>query len=92
MDAGCDLITATGTTVHWGTVAVDPTVVPYGTRMFIITPDGSYVYGIGTAEDCGGGVKGKHVDLYVPSMEYACQVGRQDVTIYFLGKSDWREW
>lgn len=92
MDAGCDMITATGTTVHWGTVAVDPKVVPYGTRMFIISEDGSYVYGIGTAEDCGGGVKGKHVDLYVPSMDYAYQVGRRDVTIYFLGESQWRDW
>lgn len=92
MDPGCSTTTATGTDVHWGTVAVDPTVVPYGTRMFILTPDGSFVYGIGTAEDCGGGVKGKHVDLYVPAMEYAYQVGRQNVTIYFLGESEWTDW
>lgn len=92
MDPGCSTTTATGTAVHWGTVAVDPTVVPYGTRMFIMTPDGSYVYGIGTAEDCGGGVKGKHVDLYVPAMEYAYEVGRQNVTVYFLGESEWTEW
>lgn len=92
LDEGCDMITATGTTVHWGTVAVDPKVIPYGTRMFIINPDGSFVYGIGTAEDCGGAIKGKRVDLYVPSVSRAFQIGRQEVIIYFLGESDWLAW
>ena len=57
-DAGCDMITSTGSTVRWGTVAVDPRYIPYGTRMFIMASDGSYVYGIATAEDCGGDIKG----------------------------------
>ncbi len=91
-DEGCDLITATGTTVHWGTVAVDPKVIPYGTRMFIIANDGSYVYGLSTAEDCGGAIKGNRVDLYVPSLSLAMQMGRRDVTIYFLGESQWKDW
>ena len=92
LDDGCDMTTATGTTVHWGTVAVDPSVIPYGTRMFIVTPDGSFVYGVSTAEDCGGAIQGKRVDLYVPSISYAFEVGRRDVTIYFLGESQWRDW
>ena len=57
LDEGCNMITATGTTVRTGTIAVDPKVIPYGTRMFIVSNDGKYVYGIGTAEDCGGGIK-----------------------------------
>ena len=92
MDEGCDMTTATGTTVHWGTVAVDPTVIPYGTRMFIMNQDGSFVYGISTAEDCGGAIKGDRVDLYMPTLSQAFDYGRQDVTIYFLGQSEWKDW
>ena len=84
-DAGCDFITATGTTVHWGTVAVDPTRIPYGTRMFIIANDGSYVYGIATAEDCGGDIKGDRMDLYMPTYEQCREFGRRRCTLYFLG-------
>ncbi len=82
LDPGCDMITATGTTVRIGTVAVDPTVVAYGTRMFIVTEDGEYVYGIGTAEDCG--VKGRHLDLYFPTREQCIQFGGRKATVYFL--------
>lgn len=84
LDAGCDMITATGTTVRVGAVAVDPTVVPYGTRMFIMCNDGSYVYGIATAEDCGGGIKGHEIDLYMPSRAQCFQYGVRRCTVYFL--------
>lgn len=83
-DSGCDMTTATGTTVRVGTVAVDPSVVAYGTRMFIVTNDGQYIYGIGTAEDCGSGVKGHHLDLYFPSYEECVQFGGRKATVYFL--------
>ena len=85
-DEGCDLITATGTTVRWGTVAVDPSRIPYGTRMFVIANDGSYVYGIATAEDCGGDIKGDRMDLYFPTYEECIQFGRRVCTIYYLGQ------
>jgi 3D (Asp-Asp-Asp) domain-containing protein len=49
--------TATGTVVRKGTVAVDPRVIPLGTRMYI--PG----YGYGTAEDTGGAVIGNIIDL-----------------------------
>jgi len=84
-DAGCDMVTATGTTVHWGTVAVDPSRIAYGTRMFIIANDGSYVYGIATAEDCGGDIKGDRMDLYMPTYEQCREFGRRRCTLYFLG-------
>ena len=84
-DAGCDMITATGTTVHWGTVAVDPRYIPYGTRMFIVSNDGEYVYGIAVAEDCGGDIKGDRMDLYMPTFNQCMQFGRRTCTIYFLG-------
>ena len=84
-DAGCDMITATGTTVHIGTVAVDPRLIPYGTRMFIVTDDGQYVYGISTAEDCGGAIKGLRIDLYFETVAECEVFGIRDATIYFLG-------
>jgi len=84
-DEGCDFITATGTTVRIGTVAVDPTLIPYGTRMFIVSDDGQYIYGIATAEDCGGGIKGDRIDLYYPTYEECMTFGRRSCTIYFLG-------
>lgn len=84
-DLGCDRITATGTTVHWGTVAVDPRYIPYGTRMFIMASDGSYVYGLAVAEDCGGDIKQDRMDLYMPTFQQCMDFGRRRCTIYFLG-------
>ena len=84
-DKGCDMTTATGTTVRWGTVAVDPSRIPYGTRMFIVSNDGEYVYGIAVAEDCGGDIKGDRMDLYMPTYEQCREFGRRRCTLYFLG-------
>lgn len=50
--------TASGTVPHYGTIAVDPTVIPLGTKMYI--PG----YGIGTAEDTGGAIQGNIIDLF----------------------------
>ena len=83
-DEGCDMTTATGTTVHIGTVAVDPKVIPYGTRMFIVTNDGAYIYGISTAEDCGAAIKGMELDLYFPTDPECWEFGVRMATVYFL--------
>jgi 3D (Asp-Asp-Asp) domain-containing protein len=55
--AGGSGSTATGTTVRKGTVAVDPRLIPLGTRMYI--PG----YGYGVAEDTGGAIVGNIIDL-----------------------------
>ena len=89
-DDGCDDYTANGTRVKVGVVAIDPSVVPYGTRMFIITEDGQYIYGLCTAEDCGTGVDGKRVDLYMETTAECFQFGIRDCTVYFLGDANWR--
>ena len=89
-DAGCDEITANGTRVKWGVVAVDPTVIPYGTRMFIVSKDGSFIYGLSTAEDCGGAIQNKRLDLYMETTEKCFQFGVKDCTVYFLGDANWR--
>ena len=84
-EEGCDMYTSTMTVVHIGTIAVDPRVIPYGTRMFIVSNDGEYIYGVSTAEDCGGAIKGKRIDLYYPTLWECNQFGVRDCTIYFLG-------
>ncbi len=84
-DAGCDMVTSTGTTVHYGTVAVDPRFIPYGTRMLIVSHDGERYYGIATAEDCGGAIKRDRMDLYFPTYQECIEFGRRRCTIYFLG-------
>ena len=84
-DPGCTSTTATGTKVHNGTVAVDPRYIPYGTRMFIMASDGSYIYGLCEAEDCGGDIKGDRMDLYLPTHAQCTAFGRRVCTVYFLG-------
>jgi len=91
LDAGCDEYTANGAKVKWGVVAVDPKVIPYGTRMFIVSNDGEYIYGLSTAEDCGGAIKNKRIDLYMPTLSEAFQFGIRDCTVYFLGDADWQD-
>ena len=77
--------TATGYYTELGVVAVDPKVIPYGTRMYIQTPSGGWVYGLSVARDCGGAVKGKIIDLWFPEYETCVQWGRRNITVYFLG-------
>jgi 3D (Asp-Asp-Asp) domain-containing protein len=76
--------TATGTTPRVGAIAVDPKVIPYGTRMYIVTSDGSIIYGYATAEDCGSAIKGNRVDLYYNSESECVQFGRRSVQVYIL--------
>lgn len=87
-DEGCNEVTATGTIVHVGTVAVDPRMIPYGTRMFIISDDGKFVYGVATAEDCGGAIKQNRIDLYYPTTEECLAFGRRNCTVYILGEAN----
>ena len=85
LDPGCTEYNYIGTKCRVGAIAVDPTVIPYGTRMFIVTNDGKYVYGIATAEDCGSAIKGKRVDLYFDTVAECNRFGIRNCTIYFLG-------
>ena len=67
--------TATGLPVGWGTVAVDPSVIPLGTRLTI--PG----YGEGVAADTGSAVQGATIDLWFPSVRQALAWGRRVVTV-----------
>lgn len=77
-------VTSTGTVTRVGAIAVDPKVIPYGTEMFILTKDGKYIYGVATAEDCGGSIKGKRLDLFYETNSECIQFGIRDCDVYFL--------
>lgn len=80
--------TATGTTAQEGVVAVDPSFIPHGTRMFIITNDGEYVYGISAAEDAGdSNIVGNRIDLWFSTRAECIQFGFRECTVYFLGSN-----
>jgi 3D (Asp-Asp-Asp) domain-containing protein len=67
--------TATGLPVGYGVVAVDPSVIPLGTRLMI--PG----YGEGVAADTGSAVHGYTIDLWFPTLADARAWGRRTVTI-----------
>ena len=70
--------TATGVYPHRGVVAVDPDVIPYGTRLYI---DG---YGYGTALDTGSAIRGARIDLFFDTYGEAISWGRRYTRVYVL--------
>ena len=86
--AYCDKgLTATGTQARVGAIAVDPRRIPYGTRMFIMSVDGEYIYGVATAEDTGSRehIVGTRIDLHYNTRRECIQFGARDCLVYFLG-------
>lgn len=77
-------ITATGTAAGPGTVAVDPRVIPLGTKLYVESMDGTASYGYATALDTGGAIKGNRIDLWHPTHEEAMEFGRRPVKVYVL--------
>jgi uncharacterized protein YabE (DUF348 family) len=77
-DAGCNSVTSTGAVAQKGVVAIDPSVIPYGTKMYI--PG----YGVAVAADTGGAIKGNRIDLCYSTLDEAFQWGRKSVTVYIL--------
>jgi len=73
-------ITAMGTKVHKGVVAVDRRVIKLGTKMYIVA--NGYEYGYSVAEDTG--VSGNVIDLYFESYSGMQQFGRRPCTVYIL--------
>ena len=73
-----------GTPARVGAVAVDPTVIPYFTQMYIVSEDGVYDYGVASAEDCGSSIKGRIIDLFYDTPEECYTFGRRNILVYFL--------
>jgi len=76
--------TASGMPLGEGTVAVDTSVFPFGTRFFIQTTNGKWVYGMGTAKDRGSSIRGHKIDLWFNSYRTACNWGLRNVYVYVL--------
>ena len=75
--------TATGTKPQINrTIAVDPTVIPYGSIV--------YIEGLGyyIAEDCGGSIKGNSIDIFVATHEEATKFGRQTRNVWIMKKEN----
>ncbi len=79
-------ITATGVPVYLGGVAVNPNVIPYGSKLYIVSSDGSMVYGYATAVDTGGALMSGSVlvDVFYPTYNQCMNWGRRNVTVYVL--------
>lgn len=75
-----DGITSTGKIPQVGrTIAVDPKVIPYGTRVYIPALGQTYI-----AEDCGGGIKGNKIDIFMSSEEKCISWGVRNIEIKIL--------
>ncbi len=77
---------ASGMTLSYGYVAVDPTEIPYGSKLYITSSDGSFVYGYAIAADTGTGLLNDviDVDLFYETYTESCLNGRRTVDIYVL--------
>ncbi len=73
-------ITRTGARATYGVVAVDPKVIPLGTRLYV---EG---YGFATALDTGSAIKGSKIDLCYDTYREAIMYGKRKIKVYILAK------
>ena len=77
-DGGGNGVTATGIMARHGIVAVDPSFIPLGSRLYI--PG----YGLALAADTGGAIRGDKIDLCMEDSSDAWRFGRQTIKVYVL--------
>jgi 3D (Asp-Asp-Asp) domain-containing protein len=82
--------TAAGTRSKVGTVAADPRVLPLGTRIHVSAPGSGYT-GTYTVADTGPAVKGRRIDIRMPSQAAAKKFGRQRVTVRILHRGEGKD-
>lgn len=75
-----------GTQIRPGVVAVDPDVIPLGSKLYIKYPDGKGEYAV--AEDTGGAIKGNRIDIAKTSVEKAQDFGMKDVKVFVVEKGE----
>lgn len=82
--ASSGALTSTGVPAYVGGVAVNPNIIPYGSKLYI-EADG-YTYGYATAVDTGGALMSGSalVDLYMDSYDECINFGRRNVKVYIL--------
>lgn len=77
---------AAGYGLCYGTVAVNPAVIPYGTLMYIASPDGKFVYGYAYAADTGSAMVAGHafIDLFYDTKQQAIENAVVSVNVYLI--------
>jgi 3D (Asp-Asp-Asp) domain-containing protein/LysM repeat protein len=79
---GCSGITKTGVNIKANpnakVIAVDPSVIPLGSKVYV---EG---FGEATAADTGGAIKGKHIDIFIPSEQDAINFGVKHLKVTIL--------
>lgn len=78
-------VSAMGNPLGYGIAAIDPSIVPLGSKIYVESTDGSWSYGIASAEDTGGAIKGNRIDLcYGGSSGEINKFGRRSCNVYIL--------
>lgn len=77
-------VTASGMKAQRGVVAVDTSVIPLGTKLYIESLDGHTSYGYAVAADRGSAIRGNKIDLFYESLTEALSFGRRNVKVYIL--------
>ena len=77
------LKTFTGDKTRVGYIAVDPDIIPLGSKVYIVLDNG-FVYGYAEAKDIGSAIKGNIVDLFLPSLDDAKDLGRRSGKLYII--------
>lgn len=80
-------ITYSGTRARPGAIAVDPKIIPLGTKLYVQSLDYTDDYGFSSAEDTGSAIKGYRVDLFIESNYDALRYGRRNVRVYILDEN-----
>lgn len=77
-------ITYSGTKARPGVIAVDPRVIPLGSKVYVESTDGTSDYGFAIAEDTGSAIKGNRVDIFIGDRKSALRYGRRNVRVYVI--------
>lgn len=76
--------TSYGIRAQAGVIAVDPKVIPLGTKVYVEGVGGNPDYGYAIAADTGGAIKGSIIDVYIENLKECNNWGRKRVNIYVL--------
>jgi 3D (Asp-Asp-Asp) domain-containing protein len=76
--------TASGTQARVGAIAVDPKVIPLGSKVYVEIPGGKWFYGLAVCEDTGGVIKGNKIDLFFNTESECMRFGRRKAIVYVL--------
>ena len=85
-------ITYTGMRAREGIIAVDPKVIPLGTKVYVEVPGPAPDYGFAIAADIGSAIKGNLIDLYFDTASEVKAWGKRNVVVYILNEQNDNRW